>query len=142
MNFKALQKFIRSGRGTAALLPSRRINYFLTKLMTGNKSGAPLLTTFILKPGAATNGLLKGPPRAPSRLTIRRPDWRSLLKAGRFSRTRHAWVAWRRPGTQAPILPPRVEKGHSYQNWPGPLSGVNGIRCRTRDLDRVGPGSD
>ena len=32
---------------------SRRVNYFLTKLMTGNNSGALLLTTFVLKPGAA-----------------------------------------------------------------------------------------
>jgi hypothetical protein len=35
------------------------VNSFLTKLMTGNKSGALLLTTFVLKPGAATNGLPK-----------------------------------------------------------------------------------
>ena len=37
--------------------PSRRINSFLTKLMTGNKSGAHPLTTFGLTRGAATKCL-------------------------------------------------------------------------------------
>ena len=37
----------------------RAVNQILTKLMTGNKSGALLLTTFVLKPGVATNGLPK-----------------------------------------------------------------------------------
>jgi hypothetical protein len=48
MIFNALRKIFPFGRRGAALLPSRRVNSFLTKLMTGNNSGALLLTTFIL----------------------------------------------------------------------------------------------
>jgi hypothetical protein len=59
MIFNALQKIIRSGRRAAVLLPSRRVNYFFTKLMTGNKSDALLLTTFVLMLGAATSLLLQ-----------------------------------------------------------------------------------
>ena len=53
MIFNTLQKLIPFGRRGAALLPSYRVNSFLTKLMTGNKSGPLLLTTFILTLGAA-----------------------------------------------------------------------------------------
>jgi hypothetical protein len=45
----------------AALLVLRGVYCILTRLMTGNKSGAGLLTTFVLKPGAAANGLPKRP---------------------------------------------------------------------------------
>jgi hypothetical protein len=51
MIFNTLQKLIPFGRRGAALLPSYRVNSFLTKLMTGNKSGALLLTTFVLMLG-------------------------------------------------------------------------------------------
>ena len=43
----------------AALLASRRVNSFLTKLMTGNNSSALPLTTFVLKPGAANEPFTK-----------------------------------------------------------------------------------
>jgi hypothetical protein len=56
MIFNILQKIIGSGRRAVALFPSRRAHYFLTKLMTGNKSGALLLTIFLLTFGAATKG--------------------------------------------------------------------------------------
>jgi hypothetical protein len=53
MTFNALQKNhpVRSEARRFSI--SRRVNYFLTKHMAGNKSGAVLLTTFVLKRGAA-----------------------------------------------------------------------------------------
>ena len=48
MIFNALYKNDRVQIKGAALLVSRRSKPFLTKLMTGNKSGALLLTTFVL----------------------------------------------------------------------------------------------
>jgi hypothetical protein len=58
--FNALQKLVQSNRRRGASSISRRVNSFLTKLMTGNKSGALLLTTFVLKPGAANEPFIKG----------------------------------------------------------------------------------
>ena len=59
MVFNALQKNhpVRSEARRFSI--SRRVNYFLTKLMTGNKSGGLLLTTFVLMLGAATSLLLQ-----------------------------------------------------------------------------------
>jgi len=48
MIFNGLQKNPPVQSKGAALLPSRGVNCFLTKLMTGNKSGAHLLTRFVL----------------------------------------------------------------------------------------------
>ena len=56
-------------KGARLLIVSGR-NYFLRTHAAGNKSGALLLTTFILKPGAARNGLPKDARLAPSRMTI------------------------------------------------------------------------
>ena len=59
MVFNALQKnhLVRSEARRFSI--SRRVNYFFTKLMTGNKSDALLLTSFVLMLGAATSLLLQ-----------------------------------------------------------------------------------
>jgi hypothetical protein len=52
-DFNLLRKLIRSSPGARRSSLSQKVNYFFTKLMTGNKSGALLLTTFVLMLGAA-----------------------------------------------------------------------------------------
>jgi hypothetical protein len=59
MTFNVLQKLILSIRTARRISISRRVNYFFTKLMTGNKSGALLLTTFVLMPDATNERFTK-----------------------------------------------------------------------------------
>ena len=59
MIFNALQKNRPVRSKARRFSPLARVNYFFTKLMTGNKSGALLLTTFVLMLGAATSRLLQ-----------------------------------------------------------------------------------
>jgi hypothetical protein len=81
MIFNALQKLVPSESKPRRFSISQRVNHFLTKLMTGNKSGALLLTTFVLMLGAA----VYQNPRGKRRPGCDRPS-RSAKPAGKAQR--------------------------------------------------------